>query len=191
MKRIFIFLTLMAVALNSFAYSSSRESSGDFFLIFLLIIAAILNVILFFKIWGMTNDIRALKKDHFNQNVNWTKESLAKNIRNNIIFNNMDKVKNILLQNFIDNVEDAYAQFPTMGYKTDENGEKHWTTIEEQNLKKSIRPYVTHLKSQYDKIGEVLPIYIQKMETFEDYHKLFTAKDLVIEIKEDSKSDEV
>lgn len=38
------------------------------FIAIVSLVAGILQIILFFKVWGMTNDIRELKKDHFNEN---------------------------------------------------------------------------------------------------------------------------
>lgn len=35
------------------------------FLAIIGLVAGILQIVLFFKVWGMTNDIRALKRDHF------------------------------------------------------------------------------------------------------------------------------
>ena len=53
----------------------------------------------------------------------------------------------------------------------------------EQNLKESIRPYVENLQKQYDKIGEKLPVYIQRMECFGDYYKFFVKEDLTVEVE--------
>lgn len=69
MKRLSLFAFSMAVASNSFAYSDYSyprlETPWWFtFMGFLMIAWGILEIILFFKIWGMTNDIRKLVK-HF------------------------------------------------------------------------------------------------------------------------------
>ena len=146
-----------------------------------MIVWGILEIILFFKIWGMTNNISALKKDHFNEMQFETKGQTARYLRRNLVLGNTDNVKRILLQNFIDNVEHGYGQMQSAGYVKDENGNDKWTNFEEQNLKESIRPYVANLEKQYAKIGEVLPVYIQKMETFGDYYKLFVKEDLTVE----------
>lgn len=189
MKRFSVFAFVLVVASNSFAYygdySSSRfEMPGWLtFMGVVMIVWGILEIVLFFKIWGMTNNIRDLKKDHFNEMQFETKGQMARYLRKNLVLGNMDNVKRILLQNFIDNVEHGYGELKNYGYVKDENGNDKWTSFEEQNQKESIRPYVENLQKQYDKIGEQLPVYIQRMECFGDYYKIFVKEDLTVEFE--------
>lgn len=192
MKRLFLLLSAMATAVSSFAYygdysSSKFELPGWLTFMGIIMIAwGILEIILFFKIWGMTDNISALKKDHFSETVFETKDGMARYLRKNLVLGNMDAVKRTLLKNFIDNVEHGYAELKSYGYSKDEKGNEVWTNLTEQNLKASIRPYVENLKEQYDKIGEELPIYIQRMEVFGDYFRLFVEEDLTIQIENNS-----
>ena len=144
------------------------------FLSFLMIVWGILEIILFFKIWGMTNDIKALKEDHF-----YEKAQSASFLRKNLVLGNIDNVKRILLQNFIDNVEHGYGELRTGGYEKDENGAEKWVSYEEKNMKESIVPYVKQLMMQFAKIGEEVPVYLTKMETFGDYYSLMAEEDLL------------
>lgn len=188
MKRILVFSVSMAIASSSFAYYG-EYSSPSFklpgwltFMGIIMIAWGILEIILFFKIWGMTNDVQALKKDHFCETTFETKWQMARYLRKNLVLGNMDNVKRILLQNFIDNVEHGYGELKSYGYVKDENGNDKWTSFEEQNQKESIRPYVENLQKQFEKIGEDLPIYIQRMECFGDYYKMFVKEDLTVEV---------
>ena len=180
----------MAVfAFDGFAASRYGEPELPGWLTFIgviMIVWGILEIILFFKIWGMTNDVKALKKDHFNETVFETKSGKARYLRKNLVLGNIEDVKRTLLKNFIDNVEYDYDELQTHGYVKDENGNDVWTSFEEQNLMKSIRPYVENLQKQYEKIGEELPIYIQRMETFSDYYTLFVKEDLMVEVEKKS-----
>ena len=189
MKRFFMFVAMLATATSCFAYygdySSSSNSGWLTFLGIVLLIWGVLQIILFFKVWGMTNDIKALKKDHFNEGTFETNTSLARYLRKNLVLGNMDNVKRILLQDFIDNVESAYGELRAYGYVTDDEGNEKYVSLKEQNLKESIRPYVENLQKQFDKIGEELPVYIQRMETFGDYYSLFTKEDLVVNIEKE------
>lgn len=189
MKRFFMFVAMLATAASCFAYygdySSSSNSGWLTFLGIVLLIWGVLQIILFFKVWGMTNDIKALKKDHFNEGTFETNTSLARYLRKNLVLGNMDNVKRILLQDFIDNVESAYGELRAYGYVTDDEGNEKYVSLKEQNLKESIRPYVENLQKQFDKIGEELPVYIQRMETFGDYYSLFTKEDLVVNIEKE------
>ena len=149
-----------------------------------MIVWGILEIILFFKVWGMTNDVSALKKDHFNETVFESKEQMARYLRRNLVLGNTENVKRTLLKNFIDNVEHGYGELKTEGYEKDEKGDDHWVSFREKNLKESVRPYVEQLQKQYDKIGEKMPVYIQRMNTYADYYKLFVKEDLSVEVED-------
>lgn len=187
MKRLYVLSVVMvAFSIDGFAAGRYGEPELPGWLTFIgivMIVWGILEIILFFKIWGMTDNIKALKKDHFNETEFETKAGMARYLRKNLVLGNMDNVKRILLQNFIDNVEHGYGELKVQGYVKDENGNEVWTSFEEQNLKKSIHPYIENLKKQYDKIGEEMPIYIQRMETFGDYFDLFVKEDLDVELE--------
>lgn len=121
-------------------------------------IAGILQIILFFKVWGMTNDIRALKRDHFSETSIETFYQKAIFARENLVLGKKDKVKTMLLKHFMYNLEQNYT-------KEDD----------------SIKPYVESLRKQYAKFGEELPEYISNLQTFGDYHQLFTKADFQVE----------
>ena len=189
MKRFFILSVMLAVTLSSFAYygdySSSSVSGWFTFIGFVLFVWGILEIILFFKIWGMTNDIKALKKDHFNENTFGSDYAKFSYLRRSIILGKKDVVRNAFLMDFINNVEIGYNGLKKYDYIEDEKGKTKWTSMKEENYKKSIRPYVEHLQKQFYKIGEELPVCIQRMETFGDYFNLLTENDFVIK-KENS-----
>lgn len=130
-------------------------------------IAGILQIILFFKIWGMTNDVRSLKRDHFSETSLETFYQKAIFARNNLLLGKKESVKIMLLKNFIFNLEQNY-------------------TKEED----SIKPYIESLRKQFAKLGEELPEYISKLETFGDYHQLFTKADFQVE-KQDNRDHSV
>jgi hypothetical protein len=128
------------------------------FIAIVSLIAGILQIILFFKVWGMTNDIRELKKDHFCETDIETYYQKATFARKNLVLGRKEQVKSMLLKNFIHNIEQNYI-----------------------NNEQSLRPYVDNLKAQFEKIGEELPEYIDKMETFGDYYQLFSKDDFKVE----------
>jgi hypothetical protein len=128
------------------------------FIAIVSLIAGILQIILFFKVWGMTNDIRELKKDHFCETDIETYYQKATFARKNLVLGRKEQVKSMLLKNFIHNIEQNYI-----------------------NNEQSLRPYVDNLKAQFEKIGEKLPEYIDKMETFGDFYQLFSKDDFKVE----------
>ena len=153
------------------------------FIAIVSLVAGVLQIILFFKVWGMTNDVKALKKDHFCETQFVSYAQTASYLRRNLVLGNMNNVKRILLQNFIDNVEQAYGELKRGDYEKDESGREKWVDYQEKNLNESIVPYVKNLMSQYVKIGEEVPIYITRMETFADYYKLFVKEDLTVKVE--------
>lgn len=192
MKRFFVLAFYATAALSSFAYygdssysSSKIEMPGWLTFMGIIMIAwGILEIILFFKIWGMTNDIRALKMDHFNESNNNTNELILNDLRKNLVLGNIDNVKKTLLKNFIDDVQSSFWYLPGGDYEKDEDGNAQWVSYKERNKEKSIRPYVENLQKQFNKIGEELPGYIKRMETYRDYFDLFVEEDLVVKIEE-------
>lgn len=185
MKKKLMVLSLMGIAvLQCYASGSGSSDDGIGTVITLAaIVFGILNIILFFKIWGMTDDIRALKKDYFCETQFESNAEKARFLRKNLILGNRENVKRILLQNFINNVAHAYGELKTGGYVKDEKGIDVWTEFKERNLKESIAPYVKNLMMQYAKIGEEVPVYITRMETFGDYINLFVKEDFVVNVE--------
>lgn len=181
MKRLTLTVFALTATLSSFAYYGSY-SSGDSgwlqFMFILMLVWAILEIILFFKIWGMTDDIRSIKKDYFSETQFTDNKQMATYLRKNLVLGNTENVKRILLQNFIDNVELAYNSMKFGSFEENEKGERKWVSYKEQNMKESIVPYVKNLVSQFEKIGEEAPVYITRMKTFGDYFKLFIEEDL-------------
>lgn len=127
------------------------------FIALISLVAGILQIILFFKVWGMTNDIRAIKKDHFDETVYEGYYEKALYVRKNLILGKKENVKAMLLKNFMDNLEQNYTR----------EGD-------------SIQPYVDNLKNQFSIFDEELPSYISNMKTFKDFHSLFTKADFDI-----------
>jgi hypothetical protein len=187
MKRQLFLVAAVITTANCFAYYDDYSSSPSTelpdwltFAGFLMIAWGILEIILFFKIWGMTNDIRALKNDHFNQTTNEIPSGqLVNDIRKKLLLGDIDKVKKALLMKFTDDVKHSYWKMPVQGYEKDQNGKDHMVSYKERNLKKPITFYVENLRKQFEKIGEPLPPYINHMATYGDFFNLFTEEDLI------------
>ena len=119
----------------------------------------------------MTNDVREIKKmfsasspdvDILSQ---VSKDKQIEKLKLNLLLGNVDYVKKTLMENFCYAVKDEIAKIS-----------KNKGALQDY----SIRPYVEMLQNQYGKIGEELPIYIAKMETFADYKNLLSMADFQI-----------
>lgn len=136
-------------------------------LIVVYVIFGILALILFFKVWGMTTDISKIKNRLFHDEVDEGKlerQDQIETLRSNLLAGDIAYVKQRLLNNFYEEVRINFKAFPK---DSDRNA----------NLSQSIRPLVDKLQKQFDKIGEELPNFIKKMETYNDYYNIFTIKD--------------
>lgn len=182
MKKLFLLSVAVFAVSNCFAYYGDYSSSPSFelpwwviFMGILMITWGVLEIILFFKIWGMTNDIRALKNDHFKQtNTEVPTSQLINDIRKNLLLGDIDKVKKALLMKFADDVKHSYRSLPVLGQEKDENGKEQMVSYKERNLQKSIVSYVENLRKQFEKIGEPVPPYINNMSTYGDFFNLFS-----------------
>lgn len=180
MKRFFCVSTLFSLAMATFAsgyYDNSYSSGWITFYAILMFVWGILQIILFFKVWGMTDDIRALKRDYFNEKDTNNKESIDNSLKQYYLQGDLEKVKKILIKQFIDKVESDYLKMKTYDYEQNEKGDYVLVSRKEKNLNVSIRSYVERLKKQYELIGEDMPEFINKMETFGDYYNLFEKMD--------------
>lgn len=140
-----------------------------------MLIWGILEIILFFKIWGMTNDIAALKKRIFREDLlNRNTDYLAAKLRQKVVLGDIEDAKKILLEDFVNAIEYRFGMLAPRHYDTEK---QEYVDDEENNLQKSIRPYVEKLAKQFEKMGEKLPEHISRMNTYKDYFALFTKED--------------
>ena len=183
MKKIIILaaLTLQAfkVMAIDYSYSSQQVEMPGWLVVtaIIMITWGILEKILFFKVWGMTNDIRELKKDFFNEIKYESQGQMKDSLRKKLILGDLEKVKKTFLIDFINSVESSFEKMKALDYEKDEHGSYHMVSSKEKNLKKSIRPNINQLQKQFEMIGEEVPDYIKRMETFQDYYSLFTEEE--------------
>ena len=181
MKRLYYSLFFLTIAVNSQATgyydSGSFQGSGlpgwISFIGLLLIIWGVLQIILFFKVWGMTNDIKALKEDHFSTHEHTSMNELLHYLRKNYVLGNKDKVKEALLMDFIDQMNSRCNVYRTPFMLSDD-----------PRLDMTVVPYVENLIKQFAKIGEEVPDYILKMKTYRDYFEFYKQDDFMVIDKE-------
>lgn len=172
-NKYFLFASMVAILIIvpnvSFAYNSyGRESQTPMgLIIFLSLIFGILGLCLLIKIWGMTNDIKTIKKKILDEELADLKpiegEMQYRWLRRNMLAGKVDYVKLRLVDNFAKDVERNF------------NAQKD--IDKKEKITQSIRPLVEKLQKQFDKIGEPIPPYIAKMETYNDYFNMFEAED--------------
>ncbi|MBQ3689304.1 MAG: hypothetical protein II937_05480 [Bacteroidales bacterium] len=131
------------------------------------VIFGIICVIFFCKCWSMTNDVRKIKNKILKEELietNISTQYAVDSLRQKLLSGNIEYVKQRLLNNFYYEVKKSFDTLPK-------------TPNKEEALKQSIRPLIEKLHKQFDKIGEEMPNFIKKMETYDDYYNVFTIKD--------------
>lgn len=190
MKRFSFLIAFIIVANNIFAtgqygdYEKAETPGWLTFMGLILIAWGILEIILFFKLWGMTNDVKSIKKGLFNEECPENVAGIIDYLRKNLILGNKEIVRKALLQNFISNVIKGYNSSPSGTYV-----QGQWVVSKEINYKKSISNYVDNLQKQFDKIGEELPLYIKNMKTYGDFFNLFVEEDFIIKTDTNNKTE--
>ena len=137
----------------------------DSFIVFITFIGAILDIILFFKLWGMTNDIRELKKDHFDNHMPEDVPQLRAYLREHYFLGDKDKVKRALILDFLDN----------LNIKCNSSRSSY---LEADNP--TLDTDITKLKIQFAKVNLDVPSEILNLKTFRDYYELFKNEDFHI-----------
>lgn len=121
------------------------------FLSVILIIFGILQIILFFKLWGMTNDVRHISEKIGAQPID-TFPQLEQSIRKLLLEGEKDQAIDLLRSNLVKDLIDYISK----GY--------NYQII--NNLKNNYREY-------YEKFGVPFPEQIEKINTLKDLEQLF------------------
>lgn len=121
------------------------------FLSVILIIFGILQIILFFKLWGMTNDVRHISEKIGAQPID-TFPQLEQSIRKLLLEGEKDQAIDLLRSNLVKDLIDYISK----GY--------NYQII--NNLKNNYREY-------YEKFGVPFPEQVEKINTLKDLDQLF------------------
>ena len=182
-KKILFLLCCLAIATPCFAYdydyySDSPSTSGWLiFCGFIFFVWGILEIILFFKVWTMTNDVKEMKRFLLKETQFDTTSAKINYLRRNLILGNKDRVKKMLLLEFINNVQNSYYAMPEGKYET-VDGKYILVDLTDENLSKPIDHFTAKLEKQFEKIDEPVPAYIMRMKTYGDFFNVFTEDDL-------------
>ena len=125
-------------------------------------IGAVLDITLFFKLWGMTNDVRALKNGHFDNHMPGDVQQLRAYLRNHIILGDKEKARHILTHDFLNIINN----------KCNYNRSLYLDTMNPV-LDTDITPYVDLLRKQLAIVHLDIPEEINRLKTFRDYYEIY------------------
>ena len=110
MKKIILTMAFAGISASMFAYSGSDDEGFATFLAIVQIVMGVLSLILFFKIWGMTNDVRKLRDNICTSGLKG--EQLSKKMLILKYTGKIDEAKRLLDENLENEV---FAQLCTKG----------------------------------------------------------------------------
>ena len=112
MKRTSVFVLALVAATSAFAYYGSRGSS-DFelpawfkIMCFIMIGWGVLNIILFFKVWGMTNNVSKIRRKYESD---YSADDILSNARRLFLQGKKSEVRDMYINSFCAEVE-AYNE---------------------------------------------------------------------------------
>lgn len=130
------------------------------------LVAAILNIILFFKLWGMTNNVSELRDLFVMEKNNGSREDLLNQLRVSYVLGENEKIKQKLILHFVERINNdckAYDEY----------------YLHHTGLNDSITTQVEHLSKALAIIGEETPERIKNMKTYRDFYEVFKRSDLI------------
>ncbi len=154
MKKVLIASLLLLCSVSSFAYDyySEKDDIGTFYLIALLI-AGVLNIILLYKIWCMTNDVKRLREQFC-----LVTTTIKSQIKQLYLRGEIETAYNTLNSHIVDEVEKIYQGAI---YKINSlEKEKFFTS--------GISELVNKYENTYKAIGKEFPAQIKNL-TLEQY----------------------
>ena len=140
----------------------------EFFGALFSFIATILGIILFFKVWGMTNDISALKK-YYCVSTGVDASKRRSYICECVVLDDKANLKRALLQNFIDKINNKCNPAKNV-----------YLSESDKQMSFDITPEVEMLKNQFAKVNMEVPEAVLNMKTCGDFYQFFKLSELTI-----------
>jgi hypothetical protein len=120
--------------------------------------ASILQIILFFKLWAMTDDVRKLRDNYV------LPRDFRFEIRKQILLGKKEKAKELLINRFIERIKD-------LNYKG--LGNSRYFDEAKKNIDDDFLRVKKELELDLQKIGEDMPERIKKLNSGEDFNIFF------------------
>ncbi len=146
-------------ALTVSARNSGPDETTLNILSIIFLVFGVLQIILFFKIWGMTNDVKKLTEHLTHPQLSQEDDTDIK-MRWLLLKDEVDSAEELLLSQFAKNVEQSYD------FYTRVQG-----LHQELAFTQDITSYVDTLKKNYKVLGKDIPEKIASMKTIGDYVK--------------------
>ena len=119
----------------------------------MIVVFGILQIILFFKLWGMTNDVKAIS-----------------NKMEAIPMDNYNKLEKAMWQLLLENKKEKAIEFLNCNLSAELIKSTHWGGETTDNIIQSIK---NRYRKYYEKLGVPFPEQVEKINTLKDLEQLF------------------
>lgn len=123
----------------------------------IIIVFGILQIILFFKIWGMTNDVKCLK----NRFVNIDETEIIWQIRKLLLKGDKRKAEDLLFNYFMQQLKIALKLYDSESFVSSKAFDNRLTIIKNE------------FKKYYSQINVPFPSDLENLNTLEDIESIF------------------
>lgn len=127
------------------------------FVSIIIIVFGILQIILFFKIWGMTNDVKYLK----NRSAHIDDAEITWEIRKSILKEDKKKTEDLLFSYFIQQLKIALKLYDSESFVNSKAFNNRLTIIKNE------------FKNYYSQINIPFPSTLENLNTLEDVESIF------------------
>ena len=160
-------ITVLTLSLFTVLTASARNEGPDTtvleILSILFLVFGVLQIILFFKVWGMTNNVKRIK-DGLAQKGTIGEGSVDEKVRLQLLLGNKEDARRILLVQMAQAIDKVYDKLLVNGSQAD--------AIYEQD----ITPVVDEFKARMQEIGMEMPAQAAQIKTIGDYYNLYKPK---------------
>lgn len=130
-----------------------------------ILVVGILQIILFFKIWGMTNDVRALKKKFTLSSVSLSPSEILKEG-----YKGNPELPNILFDAVYEDMEAVWSDRTASVY---DQQTQCWVENDEAFMTKRIQAIKDHYKAIYARVNIPFPAVFDAISSAGDFEKAF------------------
>lgn len=130
-----------------------------------ILVVGILQIILFFKIWGMTNDVRALKKKFTLSSVSLSPSEILKEG-----YKGNPELPNILFDAVYEDIEAVWSDRTASVY---DQQTQCWVENDEAFMTKRIQAIKDHYKAIYARVNIPFPAVFDAISSAGDFGKAF------------------
>ena len=170
MKKTIILSMCCMTALTASASSGSDEVALGILSIF-LVVFGVLQIILFFKVWGMTNNVKMIK-DNLTQDDSLIDDSVESKVCFHLLQGDKETAKRLIITQFVKAIDEAYTEMLIQGTNPDKFFEIDLT------------PLVKEFKKRMQSVGMELPAEIAQLKTIGDYYNLYNPECFTFEVND-------